>query len=230
MKLITAKKIKEKELERLEHSSWKDFLLFWSKFPEYSFANCLLIRGQIPNASEIRSLKEWRSKGIKIKKGQKPLHIYVPCIKKDKESNTEEVTGFILSPMFDISQTEKHNNKINTKKEPVKNPQNLINVVIQLFVGNENTGNRLVLKRYTTIEEQTQELLVQIIDNLLQTMEVPIYIHNIITASVIYIIGIIYNINFDNDLSDNSFITKDEDTIVEVGNNVHEILNYIIIR
>jgi len=72
----------------------------------YSVNNQMLICYQCPWAKEVKGYKAWKSEGRQVQKGQKSIRIFAPLIKKIKETNDEEVFGFRLVPVFDISQTE----------------------------------------------------------------------------------------------------------------------------
>src|SRR6056297_2024657 len=72
----------------------------------YSVNNQMLICYQCPWAKEVKGYKAWKSEGRQVQKGQKSIRIFAPLTKKIKETNDEEVFGFRLVPVFDISQTE----------------------------------------------------------------------------------------------------------------------------
>ena len=119
-------KIKE-ILERMEQSleaihtneDWLQFLVFQSKFYQYSFRNTMLIYAQNPEASYVKGFKAWNKLGRYVKKGSKGLAILAPCFVKveEKESEAQEksakkteeekrvLSGFKVTYVFDIADT-----------------------------------------------------------------------------------------------------------------------------
>ncbi|QRN92724.1 hypothetical protein DD607_05060 [Salmonella sp. 3DZ2-4SM] len=122
------------ELKRSVQSSTDimDYLEFMSKFHKYSYKNQSLIREQYRGTiGAVKSAKQWnKNEGLYIRKGQKAIKIFAPTQydvykingkelsfgqlskemqKKAKNNELEELkqkrTGFILVPVFDISQT-----------------------------------------------------------------------------------------------------------------------------
>lgn len=94
------------------NEDWKRYLKFQSTFYNYSFNNVMLILSQMPTATYVMSYKKWKELGREVKKKETSLKIYAPTFKKriikDKVVDDEKktLTGFILVPVFDISQTE----------------------------------------------------------------------------------------------------------------------------
>jgi hypothetical protein len=77
---------------------------------QYTAKNQLFLIGQNPNATDVRSFKEWTAAGRSVKKGEKALRVWVPkpYTKADqqREQDGQQPARFILGPVFDISQTE----------------------------------------------------------------------------------------------------------------------------
>lgn len=83
----------------------------------YSFRNFMLILQQCPDATDVRSLREWNAAGRRVRKGEHAIRIWAPSIRKQdpaadpgNEANhdgEDQVTvRFILVSVFDVSQTE----------------------------------------------------------------------------------------------------------------------------
>jgi antirestriction protein ArdC len=84
-----------------------------SKFHRYSFNNHLMIFMQCPDATVVAGFNKWKSLGRSVKKSQKGIAIFAPCkyktkIEDDKgdEKNVQQIRGFRVVHVFDISQTE----------------------------------------------------------------------------------------------------------------------------
>ncbi|MGH9197348.1 MAG: ArdC family protein, partial [Acidimicrobiia bacterium] len=86
------------------------------RFHNYSFFNQILIHSQCPNATRVAGFHTWRSLGRTVRKGEKGLAIFAPCVYKRKEDGgglegdadafVKVLTGFRVVYAFDISQTE----------------------------------------------------------------------------------------------------------------------------
>jgi len=99
----------------------KRLLEFQRNFRQYSFQNCLMILFQCPDATRVAGLKAWNKMGRKVKKGETGIRIFAPCtknvyvktkVKEDEEEDAQlkkhkvqQLTGFKLVSVFDISQT-----------------------------------------------------------------------------------------------------------------------------
>lgn len=97
--------------------NYLQFLQTMSKFHNYSFGNCLLIAMQKPEATLVAGYKAWQTKFKRqVRKGEKAIQILAPVPKKYKkevvleDGTTEEqevkYTGFTVTNVFDISQTD----------------------------------------------------------------------------------------------------------------------------
>ncbi|MBV9156352.1 MAG: DUF1738 domain-containing protein [Acidobacteriaceae bacterium] len=95
------------------------YLSVMARFHRYSWANCLLIAVQRPNATHVAGFRAWLGLGRHVRKGEKGIAILAPIItkckwdKKDEQhrdnSSTaeavEHLVGFRSAYVFDISQT-----------------------------------------------------------------------------------------------------------------------------
>lgn len=98
-----------KDLESGHSESYLEYLKFASQFHSYSFGNLMLIRHQLPNASQVASFNKWKSLGRQVQKGQKSLKILAPLLVSGKDSQVDGekfCIGFKAVSVFDISQTE----------------------------------------------------------------------------------------------------------------------------
>ncbi len=90
---------------------WKRFLAFSARFRQYSLCNTVLIYQQMPNASFVAGFNKWKDMNRHVRKGEKAIHIFAPIVRKvtdekDPEVSRERLTGFKLTSVFDLSQTE----------------------------------------------------------------------------------------------------------------------------
>ncbi len=92
---------------------WKRMLKVAAKFHNYSFNNHLMIFLQRPDATIVAGFNRWKSLGRFVKKGEKGIVIFAPCRYKTKvetdageEQTVQQIRGFRVVHVFDISQTE----------------------------------------------------------------------------------------------------------------------------
>jgi antirestriction protein ArdC len=92
---------------------WKRMLKVASNFHRYSFNNHLMIFLQRPDATVVAGFNRWKSLGRFVKKGEKGIAIFAPCKYKTKvedddgkEKSFQQIRGFRVVHVFDISQTE----------------------------------------------------------------------------------------------------------------------------
>jgi antirestriction protein ArdC len=92
---------------------WKRMLKVVSKFHRYSFNNHLMIFLQRPDATVVAGFNRWKSLGRFVRKGEKGIAIFAPCkykttVKTENgdETTLQQVRGFRVVHVFDISQTE----------------------------------------------------------------------------------------------------------------------------
>ena len=111
----------EDGIRALTPADLEQFLRFRKYFRNYSIFNTMLIYMQKPNATLVAGMKKWNSLGRKVRKGERAIWIFVPWFKKievkvesetdsdleKEETKAEEVLkGFIMRPVWDVSQTE----------------------------------------------------------------------------------------------------------------------------
>jgi len=87
----------------------------------YSFRNFMLILQQCPDATDVRSLREWNAAGRHVRKGEHAIRIWAPSIRKqdltagpndvggdeaDHDGDNQVTVRFFLVSVFDVSQTE----------------------------------------------------------------------------------------------------------------------------
>ena len=101
---------------------WVSYLDFISKFHSYSFRNTMLIRFQMPHASQVAGFRRWQELGRQVRKGEKSLKIFgyrerKITVEEDQEENQNPSTlpgtiralpmrYFPVLSVFDISQTD----------------------------------------------------------------------------------------------------------------------------
>lgn len=123
-KIKAALKRIEEGLETINtNEDWLKYLVFQSRFYQYSPGNTILIYMQNPQATYVMGYRAWNRLGRHVKKGSKGLAILAPCIKKvevfkepkdkmeyrDEEGEKEVrkvLSGFKIAYLYDISQTE----------------------------------------------------------------------------------------------------------------------------
>ena len=84
----------------------QNYLSTAAQFHNYSFANVLLILVQCPDASRIAGYKKWQELNRQVSKGETAIKIFAPLIRKTDDGEDDEVYGFHIVNVFDISQTE----------------------------------------------------------------------------------------------------------------------------
>lgn len=103
------------------NGEFQRYLEVVSKFPKYSLNNVMMILSQKPNASMVQGYNAWKELGRQVQKGEKAVKIFAPMFKKvtkidpktkepildsnGKEVKQEQLTGFRLVSVFDVSQT-----------------------------------------------------------------------------------------------------------------------------
>jgi N-terminal domain of anti-restriction factor ArdC len=106
-------KLQDAVAEIASGDDWKRMLHVVSKFHRYSFNNHLMIFLQRPDATVVAGFNRWKLLGRFVKKGQKGIVIFAPCKHKTKvetedgdEKTLQQIRGFRVVHVFDISQTE----------------------------------------------------------------------------------------------------------------------------
>lgn len=108
-KVDTAKKmLTEGVAAVIESNDFQQVLDMMGKFHRYSISNTMLIISQKPNASRVAGFKTWQGMGRVVRKGEKGIQIFVPHIRKPKESDEDQKPqmSFGVGYVFDIEQTE----------------------------------------------------------------------------------------------------------------------------
>jgi hypothetical protein len=92
---------------------WQRMLKVASKFHRYSFNNQLMIFAQRPDATLVAVFRKWQELNRWVKKGERGIAIFAPCKYKTKvetedgdERTLQQIRGFRVVHVFDISQTE----------------------------------------------------------------------------------------------------------------------------
>ena len=106
-------KLQDAVAEIVSGDDWKRMLQVASKFYRYSFNNHLMIFLQRPDATVVAGFNRWKSLGRFVKKGEKGIAIFAPCKYRTKvetddgqEKSLQQIRGFRVVHVFDISQTE----------------------------------------------------------------------------------------------------------------------------
>jgi antirestriction protein ArdC len=106
-------KLQSAVAEIVSGDDWKRMLRTAAKFHRYSFQNQLLISFQNSEATLVAGFNKWKSLGRCVKKGQKGIAIFAPCSYRTKveddngeEKSFQQLRGFRIVHVFDISQTE----------------------------------------------------------------------------------------------------------------------------
>jgi hypothetical protein len=89
---------------------WTQYLEVQSRFPRYSSNNVLLILAQRPDATRVAGYRAWQALGHQVLAKESALRIFAPIkYRRDDLPDGElaqEIRGFKLVPVFDVSQTE----------------------------------------------------------------------------------------------------------------------------
>ena len=106
-------KLQDAVTEIVSGDDWQRMLKVASKFHRYSFNNHLMIFLQRPEATVVAGFNRWKSLGRFVKKGEKGIAIFAPCRYRTKvetddgdEKSLQQIRGFRVVHVFDISQTE----------------------------------------------------------------------------------------------------------------------------
>jgi antirestriction protein ArdC len=106
-------KLQQAVAQIVSGDDWKRMLKVVSKFHRYSFNNHLMIFLQRPDATVVFGFNKWKSLGRFVKKGEMGIAIFAPCkyrtrIETDdgEEKSLQQIRGFRVVHVFDISQTE----------------------------------------------------------------------------------------------------------------------------
>ena len=93
---------------------YQELVKYMGMFPYYNIKNCILIKHQLPDASNVARMAHWNFKGRCINEGQKALKVLIPIMEENYKTNEDgsiqkskysRVTGYKFGYVFDISQT-----------------------------------------------------------------------------------------------------------------------------
>jgi antirestriction protein ArdC len=97
----------------LTSEGWQRWLRTRSRFHRYSLRNTLLIALQCPHATHVAGFRRWLELGRCVRKGEKAIRVFAPVRyrrRSPEQTNPEEaqeqLVGFKLAAVFDVSQTE----------------------------------------------------------------------------------------------------------------------------
>jgi antirestriction protein ArdC len=118
---------RREQLERLQQATsalltsegWQQWLRTRSRFHRYSLRNTLLIAFQCPQATHVAGFRRWLELGRCVRKGEKAIRIFAPVRyrranpghvnendTKAEDQQQQQLVGFRLAAVFDVSQTE----------------------------------------------------------------------------------------------------------------------------
>lgn len=96
--------------ELLDSERFADYLRAMGTFHDYSFNNILLIVSQKSDATRVADFRAWKSLGRYVRSGEHGIKIIVPRLREaidpETREQTEQLTGFGLGTVFDVSQPE----------------------------------------------------------------------------------------------------------------------------
>lgn len=102
--------------ETFENGKLQDFLDTLAMMPNTSYGNCLLLRSQLENVSNVLPKEVWEKYGKNINETAEPLQ-------KIEYVRDGENSSYVLSNVYDISQTDSN------KREKVYNVDMLKNII-----------------------------------------------------------------------------------------------------
>ena len=94
---------------------WQGYLGAARRLHNNSFANTLLIQGQMSTATRVAGFHAWRSMGRNVRRGEHASWILAPVTRRrdedaaadaDKEPKSRVAIAFRVVPVFDMSQTD----------------------------------------------------------------------------------------------------------------------------
>lgn len=93
----------ETEAIVFDKTEFMKYLDTQAKFNMYSVSNALLIVKQNPEAMQLKTFDDWKSKNVMINKGEKGISIIEPT--EFAKSDGSKGTGYNVKKLFDVSQT-----------------------------------------------------------------------------------------------------------------------------
>ncbi len=100
----------------VDSDRWREFLAVAARFHRYSPTNVLLILLQAPHASRVAGYRRWQSLGRQVRKGERGIAMFAPCVYRARALDDEEAAaspelakvlrGFRPTFVWDISATD----------------------------------------------------------------------------------------------------------------------------
>lgn len=93
---------------------YQELVKYMGMFPYYNIKNCILIKHQLPEATNVARVSHWNFRGRGIIEGQRGLRILVPILEEKYKTNEDgtiqktgyqKVVGYKYGFVFDESQT-----------------------------------------------------------------------------------------------------------------------------
>lgn len=106
--------------------SFREYLDMQARMDRYSVANTLLIKKQLPEATQLKEFKDWAEAGVTVKRHQKSLMLLEPK-EYTRQNGTIGVT-YTVKRVFDISQTTARQNR---RRERSNDPAKLIPALLE---------------------------------------------------------------------------------------------------
>ena len=106
--------------------SFREYLDMQARMDRYSVANTLLIKKQLPEATQLKEFKDWAEAGVTVKRHQKSLMLLEPK-EYTRQNGTIGVT-YTVKRVFDISQTTARQTK---RRERSNDPTKLIPALLE---------------------------------------------------------------------------------------------------
>jgi DNA primase len=69
---------------------WQRWLAVAARFPEYSFANTVLILKQRPDATLVAGYKAWQALGRQVSKGEAGIQLLAPMVRRQADANSAQ--------------------------------------------------------------------------------------------------------------------------------------------
>ena len=91
---------------------FRAYLDVQGRMSRYTVSNALLIASQMPEATRLRTFKEWDQEGTRIQKGSKSLSILEPSEYRKADGSTG--LNYKVKKVFDYSQTSRANETAST--------------------------------------------------------------------------------------------------------------------
>ncbi|HTW97700.1 MAG TPA: ArdC-like ssDNA-binding domain-containing protein [Acidimicrobiales bacterium] len=97
---------------------WASMLAVAARFHRYSLNNVMLIQLQMPDATRVAGYRAWQALGHQVRRGEHGIAILAPVLRRvpdergrgeddgEAPSRRQVLTGFKLTRVFDISQTD----------------------------------------------------------------------------------------------------------------------------